>query len=88
MEYLEKTLQIPKETGYSVRTNWIEEHKILIEICGDNSVRILANKEGLETLAVHLLTLAQDGIGKGMHVHYDVYGGLEEGSCDVIIERG
>lgn len=53
----------------------------------NGTIKILANKEGLLSLANHLLNLAQDGIPSGYHLHFDEYNSLEEGSQDLIIEK-
>jgi hypothetical protein len=50
-------------------------------------VLILANSAGLTSLAQHLLTLAGESVPSGTHVHLDAYGGLEDGSVDLILER-
>ncbi|MEW9531124.1 hypothetical protein [Microbispora sp. NPDC049125] len=54
---------------------------------GVDGVIILANRAGLETLARHLLTIAQDGVETGSHIHLDEYSGLEDGSVALIMER-
>ena len=46
---------------------------------------ISANREGLLSLAKHLMVLA-DG-EPGEHIHYDEHNAFEEGSAELIIER-
>ncbi|MBQ3404967.1 MAG: GNAT family N-acetyltransferase [Oscillospiraceae bacterium] len=49
------------------------------------AIRISGNREGLLSLASHLMTLAQEA--PGSHIHLDEYNSLEENSCEIIIER-
>jgi len=48
---------------------------------------ISANREGLISLARHFLTLAQNDVPLGTHIHLDEYNALENGSVDLIIEK-
>ena len=48
---------------------------------------IQANRNGLITLAKMLLTLAQDGVPSGSHIHLDEYNFLEDGSSELILVR-
>ena len=72
----DKGVQLKWERGYSVKVKK-ENDEILI----------MANKEGLISLANHLLVLAQEGVEVGTHIHLDAYNSLEEDSIDLIIER-
>lgn len=48
-------------------------------------VTISANREGMLSLASHLMLLAQ---GKpGDHIHYDAFNSLEDGSAELVVER-
>jgi len=38
-------------------------------------------------LANHLLNLSQENIPSGYHLHFDEYNSLENGSCDLIIQK-
>ena len=51
------------------------------------SVIITANKAGLLSLAKQLLTLAQDEVQVGYHLHFDESNSLEEGSLELIIQK-
>lgn len=51
------------------------------------SVVITANKAGLLSLAKQLLTLAQDEVPAGYHLHFDENNSLEEGSLELIIQK-
>jgi len=53
----------------------------------NNTAIIIANKEGLLSLANHLVNLAQDAIPKGSHIHFDDSNSLEDGSVELIIEK-
>ena len=48
---------------------------------------IKANREGLISLAKILLTLAQENVPSGAHVHMDAFNFLEEGSQELILVR-
>lgn len=54
-----------------------------------NGVPVLsANSAGLESLANHLLTLAQSDVPAGCHIHYDdFHGELAAGSSELIVEK-
>lgn len=74
---------IPEE---GIEYKW--EHGFDIEThCNNTSITISANKEGLVSLARHLLTLAQDSVPSGHHLHFDEYNSLEEGSVELTIEK-
>lgn len=64
------------ENGFEVKTEMDEDCIVL-----------RANKEGLISLAQQFLLLAQDSFPKGYHLHYDSYGGLEDGSKELIISK-
>lgn len=72
----EKGIQLKWEEGYSIK----------VESC-NGQVVILGNRAGLISLANHLITLAQDGIVEGGHIHLDEYNSLEKDSAELIIER-
>lgn len=76
-EYNLKTgIKIEWENGFTIHAR-----------ANTNTVVIAANKEGLISLAQHLLTLAQEEVPIGHHMHYDEFNSLEEGSCNIIIEK-
>lgn len=50
------------------------------------AVAIRADRAGLVSLARHLLTLAQEGVPRGFHLHLDDSNGLEAGSVELIFE--
>ncbi len=67
-----------------MKTEWVNDFEIRVKVVNGTTV-ILANREGLMSLAKQLLTLA-DGV-PGDHIHYDEYNSLETGSSEMIIER-
>jgi hypothetical protein len=84
---MEIKLNIPeyqKDTG--IKYNWQNGFSIKIEI-EDNTVLIKANREGLMSLANHLVNLAQQDIPWGYHAHFDDLNSLEEGSSELIVEK-
>ena len=64
---------------------WEEGFEIRTAISGDEAT-ISANREGLLSLASILRDLAEEA--PGTHIHLDQHNSLEDGSCDLIIERG
>ena len=63
---------------------WIDGFEIKAGI-ENNEIILSANREGLLSLAKHLMVLA-DG-EPGEHIHYDEHNAFEEGSAELIIER-
>lgn len=63
---------------------WVDGFKISLNI-DTNTAVISANKEGLLSLAAHMLLLANEETGS--HIHYDDHNSLEDGSAELIIER-
>lgn len=67
---------------------FIWEDNFEIEVKYENqAIVIKANKQGLVSLAKQLLTLSQDGIPNGYHLHYDEHNSLEVNSTELIIEK-
>ena len=80
-------LEIPiytKETG--VKCEWELGFEIVIKY-EKGITKLVANKEGLVSLAKILLTLAQDEVSAGCHLHLDEYNSLDTGSSELIIEK-
>ena len=81
------TLEIPeynKEEGLKI--HWENNFEISVkESSSDTLMRL--NKAGLISLATQLLTLAQDSVPAGCHIHYDQYNSLESGSKELVIEK-
>ena len=71
-----------------IKIEWEDNFIIKTELQAGNTFRIIADKNGLISMAKHFLTLAQDGIPVGNHIHYDAWNSLEKGSVEFIIEKG
>lgn len=71
-----KGMQLKWEEGYSIK---VEQR--------NREILISANREGLLSLANHLIALAQEEAKKGTHFHFDEYNSIEENSIDLIIEK-
>ncbi len=69
-----------------IKYNWEEGFAISVEST-NSGVKILANKEGLKSLANHFLNLAQEEVPKGYHLHFDEHNSLEAASLELIIEK-
>lgn len=84
---MEVKIEIPKydrETGIAYL--WTDGFEL--SITADNgAVLIKANKEGLISMANHLLNLAQDSVPKNHHIHFDEFNSLEEGSIELTIQK-
>jgi hypothetical protein len=81
------TLEIPdynREDG--IISHWEDDFQIIVHE-SNNQTLIRANKAGLTSLAIQLLTLAQDILPSGRHLHYDESNSLESGSKELIIEK-
>ena len=63
---------------------WEEGFTISVDTV-ENTVVIRANREGLLSLANHLVSLAEEV--PGSHIHLDEYNALEENSAELIIEK-
>ncbi len=67
-----------------MKIDWVEGFEI--KAAAENGeIVISANREGMLSLAKHLIALA-DGV-PGDHIHYDAYNSLEEGSTEMLIVR-
>jgi len=69
-----------------LRIKWLDGFVISVNQETGSTV-IKANKNGLISLAVQFLTLAQDNVPSGAHIHYDDSNSLENGSSEFVIER-
>lgn len=77
---------IQYDANKGIQFNWEENFVIEVKM-EDSEIIISANNEGLISLARHLLTLAQNEVPVGAHIHLDEYNSLEEGSVDLIFEK-
>lgn len=67
-----------------MQIDWVNGFTISVRV-EDNTAIISANREGLLSLAQQLTALAESS--EGSHIHYDSTNSLEEGSCELIIEK-
>ena len=80
-------LDIPKyDKNSGLHSHWEEGFEISVKESG-SSILISANKAGLVSLAIQLLTLAQDAVPVGCHFHYDSYNSLKSESNELVIEK-
>jgi hypothetical protein len=82
---MEIKIEVPKyDPNSGIKYKW--ENGFEIEVKNEENMIVLAaNKEGLISLANHLLNLAQDDIPLGYHLHFDENNSLEEGSLELTI---
>lgn len=82
---MEMKLEVPDFTeSKGIQCKW--ETGFEIDVKYENGVvTIAANKEGLISMANHLLNLAQAKVPSGRHLHFDEYNSLEETSIELII---
>ena len=66
-----------------MRFHWIDGFEIAVTV-EDGAAVITANKEGLLSLANHLMTLAEQDSG---HFHLDEHNALEDGSMELIVVK-
>lgn len=84
---MKQEIEIKKyNVNKGLELNWLNGFNINIRL-ESNEVMIFANREGLISLANHMLTLAQNEVPIGMHIHLDEYNSLEDGSYDLVIEK-
>lgn len=65
--------------------HWINPYQISVALQG-GAVVVSANREGLQSLANHLLALSEEP-APGAHFHLDAFNALEDGSLELIVER-
>lgn len=83
---MEIKLQIPEyHPSQGIKFQW--EYGFKIDVQHNGGIVIRANKEGLVSLANHLLNLAQNDVPIGHHMHFDPFNALEDGSLELIIEK-
>jgi hypothetical protein len=84
---MEIKLQIPAYSAASGFANHWEDGFEIKVTDSPNEILIQANKAGLISLAIQLLTLAQDEVPAHHHIHLDEYNSLEKGSKGLTIEK-
>ncbi|MBR6553910.1 MAG: hypothetical protein IKT91_04815 [Clostridia bacterium] len=78
-------INIP-EYDDAIELIWDDNFKIKTSIPYDK-ITIEANREGLLSLARHLLLLAQEEVPNGSHFHLDDFNSLENNSVELIIAK-
>jgi hypothetical protein len=73
---IEDGIKYQWENGFEIETKF-----------ENGTIIILANKEGLTSLANHFLNLAQAEVPSGYHLHFDEYNSLEDNSLELIIQK-
>ena len=84
---MKASLNIPNYSpDMGMTLKWEDGYQIKVS-SESGIISIEANKEGLVSLANHLLNLAQDAVPTGMHIHLDEFNSLEEDSLELLIEK-
>ena len=78
-------ISIP-EYDDAIELVWDDNYKIKTSIPYD-TITIEANRDGLLSLARHLLLLAQEEVPNGSHFHLDEFNSLEDDSIELIISK-
>lgn len=84
MERLVRIGSYSDESG--LRLEWSYGFSIAVQ-SRPGEVSIRANEAGLRSLAQHMLTLAEESVPDGAHIHLDASRELEADSEDLVIER-
>jgi hypothetical protein len=74
------------DTSKGLQYKWEPGDRIDVTV-DEEGVCIKGNAAGLRSLANHLLTLANEAVPRTSHIHLDSYGGLEDGSADLLITK-
>ncbi len=81
-------IDVPDYTEeHGIQTIWEAECVITTKVEKSGHMLIAANQAGLISLAGALLSLAQPRVPIGQHIHLDELNSLEDGSCELIIQR-
>lgn len=81
-------LIIPEfEATSSLKTEWEDGFILQSSKTSSGGLIISGNREGLTSLARHILTLAQSTVPPGYHLHYDSWNSLEDGSVEFVLEK-
>lgn len=81
-------ISVPDYEGKGIHLEWEENSILTVKIDNiNNVVAIGGNREGLFSLARHLLTIAQPNVPIDYHIHFDDLNSLEKGSDGLIIAK-
>lgn len=83
---MEVKFTIPEYSNQGIQFEWEDDFEIKVGF-KDGEVLISANRAGLISLAKQMLTLAQETVPTGYHLHYDEYNSLDVDSLGLIIEK-
>jgi hypothetical protein len=84
---MEVKIQVPEYSlSTGLKSHWEEGFEVKV-VDTEDTITISANKAGLLSLAVQLLTLAQDTVPAGCHYHYDDCNSLKAGSKEFVIQK-
>lgn len=76
----------PFSADRGIEYKWESGYEISAE-CENGVITITANREGLISLANHLLSIAQNEVPVGHRLHLDEYNSLEECSLELIVQK-
>lgn len=80
------TIDIPAYDECGLRFAWEPAYSIKCTV-DNGSVYLEANRDGLVSLARHLLMLAQENVPDREHFHLDQFNSLEDGSAELVVIR-
>lgn len=84
---MELSIEIPPfSADRGIEYKWEGGFSVSVKIEG-GIVKLAANREGLVSLANHLLNLAQHEVPPGYHLHFDEHNSLEDGYAELVIEK-
>ena len=79
-------MNIPIYEGKGLDFIW-EENSIISTKIDNDTIVVKANRDGLVSLARHLLTLAQDNVPNNRPIDFDPECGLESGSTSIVFVK-
>jgi hypothetical protein len=80
-------MQVPRYTAkWGFIFKWEDGFNVNVNVI-DNAVLVKANKQGLISLARHLLELSQSDVPAGIHIHLDESNSLSDGSKELVVEK-
>ncbi|MET7796738.1 Imm32 family immunity protein [Streptomyces decoyicus] len=83
---MDLVISVPEHrVGEGLQFAWDDDFEMEMAV-GPTEVVIKANRAGLTSLARHLLTLAQQGVHEGSHIHLTADQEIEA-QLDLVLER-
>lgn len=79
-------ISVPNYDEKGFKFLWEDDAAIKCTVNG-NTILIEANRDGLISLARHMLELSQDMVPDGTHFHLDEDNSLEDGSVEMIVVK-